>query len=55
MPLLVGLFVEAERLLAIASVGNHGLDAAVFQFVAQLLAVVSRVAQEFFCILASAD
>lgn len=55
MPLFVGFFVEAEWLLAVALVGDDGRDAAVFQFVAQLLAVVGLVAQEFFCIFASVD
>ena len=46
MPLLVGLLFEPEGLLAIGSVGNDGLGAAVLEPLAQFCTVVGLVAEE---------
>ena len=47
MPLFVGLFVEAKRLLAVGPVRDDRLRAAIFEALAQLGAIVGFVAQEF--------
>ena len=46
MPQLVGLFVEAERLFSIRSIGDDGLGVAFTQPLAQLGTVISLVAEE---------
>lgn len=47
MALLVGCFVEGERLISVASVWDDGLRAAPFQPLAQLSAVIGLVAEHF--------
>jgi hypothetical protein len=41
-------FVEAERLLSAAAIGNDRLGSALIQFLAQLSAVVGLVAEQVF-------
>lgn len=55
MPALVGLSVEAERLLAVGPIGNDGLGAAISQPFAELSAVVRFITQKLLCRIGSAD
>ena len=55
MTLLVGVFVEAEWLLAVRLVGNDSLGAALVEPLPQRRAVISSIAKEFFGWLSTAD
>lgn len=55
MSFLIGFFVESERLFPVASVGDDGSRAAIFQPVPKLRAVIGFVAEELFRRRASAD
>jgi hypothetical protein len=52
---LVGLLVEAVRLLAVGPIGNDRLGAAIVQPSAELGAVVRFITQKLLCGIGSAD
>ena len=55
MPLLIGCFVEAERLEAISSVWHDGLGAPLIEPVAQFGAVIGGIAEQHGCWLGAPD